>query len=99
MAGSRHPAALAPWSCQRCCCRDRRPAKIAVIMRGLPGSGKTFIAKALRELEVGHGGEAPRIHALDDYFVTVSPSLLSAVKRRAKLQIHCAPAAMTSNDA
>ena len=70
---------LPSWSRQQCCRRDRRPAKIAVIMRGLPGSGKTFIAKALRDLEVSHGGEAPRIHALDDYFVTVSPSLFSAV--------------------
>ena len=74
---------LPTWSRRQCCCRDRRPAKIAVIMRGLPGSGKTFIAKALRDLEVSHGGEAPRIHALDDYFVTVSPGLFSAVKRHA----------------
>ncbi|KAK9817310.1 hypothetical protein WJX72_012496 [[Myrmecia] bisecta] len=39
-------------------------------MRGLPGSGKTHIAKKLRTVEVEHGGEAPRIHAIDDYFVT-----------------------------
>ena len=53
------------------CCRDHRPAKIAIILRGLPGSGKTHIAKKLRDVEVENGGEPPRIHALDDYFVTV----------------------------
>ena len=55
------------------CCRDHRPAKIAIILRGLPGSGKTHIAKKLRDVEVENGGDAPRIHALDDYFVTVHP--------------------------
>jgi len=54
-------------------CRDHRPAKIAIILRGIPGSGKTHIAKKLREVELENGGEAPRIHALDDYFVTVPP--------------------------
>lgn len=53
-------------------CRYGRPAKIAIIMRGLPGSGKTLIAKKLKDLEAEHGGENPRIHALDDYFMTVS---------------------------
>lgn len=53
--------------------RSQRPARIAIILRGLPGSGKSHIAKKLKELEVENGGEAPRIHALDDYFVTVGP--------------------------
>lgn len=33
------------------------------------GSGKSYLAKALRDLEVEIGGNAPRIHAMDDYFM------------------------------
>jgi YLP motif-containing protein 1 len=51
--------------------RNCRPKRVAVVLRGLPGSGKTHIAKKLRELEVENGGEPPRIHAIDDYFMTV----------------------------
>ena len=51
--------------------RHRRPKKIAVIMRGLPGSGKSWLARKLRELELKNRAEAPRIHAIDDYFVSV----------------------------
>ncbi|XP_010925361.1 uncharacterized protein [Elaeis guineensis] len=46
-----------------------RPDHIVVILRGLPGSGKSYLAKALRDLEVENGGNAPRIHAMDDYFM------------------------------
>lgn len=34
------------------------------------GSGKSYLAKMLRDLEVENGGDAPRIHSLDDYFMT-----------------------------
>lgn len=34
------------------------------------GSGKSYIAKMLRDLEVKNGGDAPRIHSMDDYFMT-----------------------------
>lgn len=33
------------------------------------GSGKSYLAKALRDLEIENGGNAPRIHAMDDYFM------------------------------
>jgi YLP motif-containing protein 1 len=33
------------------------------------GSGKSYLAKALRDLEVENGGNAPRIHSMDDYFM------------------------------
>ena len=45
-----------------------RPPKLVVIMRGLPGSGKTHIARALKTTETEQGSEAPRILSLDDYF-------------------------------
>jgi len=37
-------------------------------MRGLPGSGKTHIARNIKSTETEQGFEAPRILALDDYF-------------------------------
>ncbi|MCI15012.1 P-loop containing nucleoside triphosphate hydrolases superfamily protein, partial [Trifolium medium] len=33
-------------------------------------SGKSYLAKMLRDLEVENGGDAPRIHSMDDYFMT-----------------------------
>lgn len=50
--------------------RAKRPKLIAVVIRGLPGSGKSFIARRLRDAEVEAGGSGPRIHCIDDYFVT-----------------------------
>ncbi|URE19182.1 nuclear protein [Musa troglodytarum] len=49
--------------------RASRPDHIVVILRGLPGSGKSYLAKMLRDLEIENGGNAPRIHAMDDYFM------------------------------
>ncbi|KAG8058466.1 hypothetical protein GUJ93_ZPchr0002g24691 [Zizania palustris] len=49
--------------------RASRPDHIVIIIRGLPGSGKSYLAKALRDLEVENGGNAPRIHSMDDYFM------------------------------
>lgn len=50
---------------------SQRPRRVLLVLRGLPGSGKSMVAKQIRELELQHGGTAPRIHALDDYFMTV----------------------------
>ncbi|OMP08996.1 YLP motif-containing protein 1 [Corchorus olitorius] len=50
--------------------RASRPDHIVIILRGLPGSGKSYLAKMLRDLEVEYGGDAPRIHSMDDYFMT-----------------------------
>ena len=52
--------------------RSQRPKRVAIVLRGLPGSGKSHLAKKMKDVEVQQGGEAPRIHAIDDYFVTVS---------------------------
>ena len=45
-----------------------RPPKLVIIFRGLPGAGKTFIAKYVKGQESEMGSEAPRILTLDDYF-------------------------------
>lgn len=50
--------------------RTSRPDHFVIILRGFPGSGKTYLAKMLRDLEVENGGDAPRIHSMDDYFMT-----------------------------
>ena len=54
--------------------RASRPKRVAIVLRGLPGSGKSYTAKKLKDIEVQQGGDAPRIHAIDDYFVVVHPS-------------------------
>ncbi|TFJ85765.1 hypothetical protein NSK_003269 [Nannochloropsis salina CCMP1776] len=48
--------------------RATRPAKICVILRGLPGSGKSHLARMIRSIERAHRGSA-RILSLDDYFL------------------------------
>ncbi|KAK2864433.1 hypothetical protein Q7C36_003587 [Tachysurus vachellii] len=50
--------------------RANRPERIVVIMRGLPGSGKSHLAKLIRDKEVEFGGAPPRVLGLDDYFMT-----------------------------
>uniref|UniRef100_A0A8C5A9N2 YLP motif containing 1 n=1 Tax=Gadus morhua TaxID=8049 RepID=A0A8C5A9N2_GADMO len=52
--------------------RMSRPERIVIIMRGLPGSGKSHVAKLIRDKEVECGGAPPRVLVLDDYFMTES---------------------------
>lgn len=44
--------------------------RIVIIMRGPPGSGKTFLAKLIKEKEAENNGVAVRILSIDDYFKT-----------------------------
>ncbi|CAG4996488.1 unnamed protein product [Parnassius apollo] len=48
--------------------REMRPEKIVIILRGLPGSGKSYLAKLIRDREAEHGGTV-RIMSIDDYFM------------------------------
>ncbi|XP_050343990.1 YLP motif-containing protein 1-like isoform X2 [Nymphalis io] len=48
--------------------RDMRPEKIVIILRGPPGSGKSYLAKLIRDKEAEHGGTV-RIMSIDDYFM------------------------------
>ena len=45
-----------------------RPPKIVIILRGLPGAGKSLIAKKIKAKETELGSDAPRVLCLDDYF-------------------------------
>lgn len=51
--------------------RLTRPKKIVVILRGPPGSGKSYVAKLIKQKEIEQGGDksAPRILSIDDYFM------------------------------
>ncbi|KAJ3692021.1 hypothetical protein LUZ60_012371 [Juncus effusus] len=49
--------------------RKSRPDNFVIILRGLPGSGKSYLAKMLRDIEIENGGDPPRIHSMDDYFM------------------------------
>uniref|UniRef100_A0AAV2KD11 YLP motif-containing protein 1 n=1 Tax=Knipowitschia caucasica TaxID=637954 RepID=A0AAV2KD11_KNICA len=68
--------------------RLTRPDRIVIIMRGLPGSGKSHVAKLIRDKEVHCGGAPPRVIVLDDYFMTEvekvekDPDTGKRVKRR-----------------
>ncbi|KAK6621061.1 hypothetical protein RUM43_011365 [Polyplax serrata] len=50
--------------------RETRPNKLVFIMRGIPGSGKTYVTKLIKDKEIELGGDPPRILSLDDYFMT-----------------------------
>ncbi|XP_055375295.1 homeobox protein 2-like [Condylostylus longicornis] len=49
--------------------RDSRPKKIVIILRGPPGSGKSYLAKLIKEKEIEMKGSQPRILSIDDYFM------------------------------
>ncbi|KAK8750860.1 hypothetical protein OTU49_015030, partial [Cherax quadricarinatus] len=69
--------------------RFMRPPKIAIILRGPPGSGKTTMAKMIKDREVENGGSPPRILSLDDYFMveTEKMTLDKDTGRRVKTKI------------
>ncbi|XP_022097864.1 uncharacterized protein LOC110983167 isoform X2 [Acanthaster planci] len=50
--------------------RSQRPKQIVIILRGPPGSGKTYVSKLIKNLETKMGGQVPRMLCLDDYFMT-----------------------------
>lgn len=49
--------------------RLTRPKKVCVILRGPPGSGKSYVAKLIKEKELEMDGTNPRILSIDDYFL------------------------------
>ena len=48
--------------------RRSRPPKMVIILRGVPGSGKSHLAKLVKNREMEAGGEKMRTMCLDDYF-------------------------------
>ncbi|KAK0149262.1 YLP motif-containing protein 1 [Merluccius polli] len=66
---NRRPRMLTIFSNRQAECLVQR-GYIVIIMRGLPGSGKSHVAKLIRDKEVECGGAPPRVLVLDDYFMT-----------------------------
>lgn len=50
--------------------RSTRPKRLLLLLRGPPGCGKSHTARTIRQMEVAAGGQAPRLHSIDDYFMT-----------------------------
>lgn len=48
-------------------------------MRGIPGSGKSYISKMIKDKETDMGGSA-RILSIDDYFMTENEVCVSQWK-------------------
>jgi hypothetical protein len=55
--------------------RASRPHSIVVLVRGIPGSGKSWLAQRLRALEIENGGKPPRILSIDPYFMVDDENL------------------------
>lgn len=53
--------------------------RIVILMRGIPGSGKSYISKMIKDKEQEMGGST-RILSIDDYFMTEVDPDTSAVK-------------------
>ncbi|XP_044747679.1 YLP motif-containing protein 1-like isoform X2 [Coccinella septempunctata] len=66
--------------------RSSRPQRIVIILRGPPGSGKTHLAKMIKDKEVENGGSAPRILSLDDYFMVEQEKEVVEDGKRVKLK-------------
>ncbi|KAI0988904.1 hypothetical protein GJ496_004564, partial [Pomphorhynchus laevis] len=49
--------------------RSTRPPRIIIILRGLPGSGKSFLANKIKQIEIEKGGQKPKILSIDPYFM------------------------------
>lgn len=69
--------------------RFMRPPKIAIILRGPPGAGKTTMARMIKDREVENGGSPPRILCLDDYFMVETEKMTNDPEtgRRVKTKI------------
>lgn len=52
--------------------RLSRPRRICIIIRGPPGSGKSYVAKLIKEKERQMGDANLRILSIDDYFLVES---------------------------
>lgn len=49
--------------------RKTRPKRIVIILRGASGSGKSYLAKLIRDKEIEMKGSSPRTLSIDNYFI------------------------------
>ena len=69
--------------------REKRPHKILIIMRGLPGSGKSFLTNLIKMEEEKHvsSSEKPKILSIDNYFLVEHEQIISNLNQANKKQI------------
>lgn len=79
--------------------RLTRPKNIVVILRGPPGSGKSYVAKLMKQKEIEQGGDksAPRILSIDDYFMIEDDIEEKCPKTGRKVSVSLREPAVVSN--
>lgn len=82
---ARPPAFVSPYAIFDTPGRDARPKRICIVLRGIPGSGKSHLARIIKTWEVAAGGpSAPRILSLDDYFLEEVEEVVDDEERKGK---------------
>lgn len=64
--------------------RDIRPSKLAIILRGLPGSGKSYVTNLIKIEEEKHisNMEKPKVLSIDNYFLTEQEQTINNSKKK-----------------
>lgn len=65
--------------------RLTRPKRICIIIRGPPGSGKSYVAKLIKEKERNMGDDNLRILSIDDYFLIETETIEQCSKTGKKV--------------
>lgn len=63
--------------------RYKRPAKLVIILRGLPGSGKSYLTNLIKTEEEKHASESdkPKVLSIDNYFSFEHEQLINKKKQ------------------
>lgn len=64
--------------------RDLRPSKLVIIIRGLPGSGKSYVTNLIKIEEEKHASnmEKPKVFSIDNYFLTEKEETINKSKKK-----------------
>lgn len=69
--------------------RSNRPSKLVIILRGMPGSGKSYLTNLIKSEEEKHASdsEKPKVFSIDNYFITEQEETITNCKQaKAKKQ-------------
>ncbi len=61
--------------------RTKRPSKLVIFLRGLPGSGKSYLTNLIKLEEEKHTSEKPKIFSIDNYFINEQEEIISKTKK------------------
>jgi len=62
--------------------RARRPSKLVIFLRGLPGSGKSHLTNLIKLEEEKNSGDKPKVFSIDNYFITEQEEVISRTKNK-----------------